>query len=258
MKGIAGKRVFVSAAAAGIGRAIADRFMQAGAFVCLCDVDETALNRLEGSSDGLRGVRADVADPAQMETAFQEVVQVLGGLDVLVNNAGISGPTASTESITPEDWQRTIDVNLNGAFYCSRLAIPLLKASGGGSIINIGSTAGLHGYPLRAPYAASKWALVGFTKTLAMELGPLGIRVNAVCPGSVQGPRIEGVYAAKAAARGVSVEEIRDAFRQKSSLRTLIDADDVAETVLFLCSAGGARIAGQVLAVDGHTETMRM
>lgn len=258
MKGIAGKRVFVSAAAAGIGRAIADRFLQAGAFVCLCDVDETALNRLEGSSDGLRGVCADVADPAQMETAFQEVVQVLGGLDVLVNNAGISGPTASTESITPEDWQRTIDVNLNGAFYCSRLAIPLLKASGGGSIINIGSTAGLHGYPLRAPYAASKWALVGFTKTLAMELGPFGIRVNAVCPGSVQGPRIEGVYAAKAAARGVSVEEIRDAFRQKSSLRTLIDADDVAETVLFLCSAGGARIAGQVLAVDGHTETMRM
>ncbi|MXY91870.1 MAG: SDR family oxidoreductase [Caldilineaceae bacterium SB0670_bin_27] len=258
MKGIAGKRVFVSAAAAGIGRAIADRFLQAGAFVCLCDVDETALNRLEGSSDGLRGVRADVADPAQMETAFQEVVQILGGLDVLVNNAGISGPTANTESITPEDWQRTIDVNLNGAFYCSRLAIPLLKASGGGSIINIGSTAGLHGYPLRAPYAASKWALVGFTKTMAMELGPFGIRVNAVCPGSVQGPRIEGVYAAKAAARGVSVEEIRDAFRQKSSLRTLIDADDVAETVLFLCSAGGARIAGQVLAVDGHTETMRM
>lgn len=258
MKGIAGKRVFVSAAAAGIGRTIADRFLQAGAFVCLCDVDETALNRLEGSSDGLRGVRADVADPAQMETAFQEVVQVLGGLDVLVNNAGISGPTANIESITPEDWQRTIDVNLNGAFYCSRLAIPLLKASGGGSIINIGSTAGLHGYPLRAPYAASKWALVGFTKTLAMELGPFGIRVNAVCPGSVQGPRIEGVYAAKAAARGVSVEEIRDAFRQKSSLRTVIDADDVAETVLFLCSAGGARIAGQVLAVDGHTETMRM
>ncbi len=258
MKGIAGKRVFVSAAAAGIGRAIADRFLQAGAFVCLCDVDETALNRLEGSSDGLRGVRADVADPAQMETAFQEVVQVLGGLDVLVNNAGISGPTANTESITPEDWQRTIDVNLNGAFYCSRLAIPLLKASGGGSIINIGSTAALHGYPLRAPYAASKWALVGFTKTLAMELGPFGIRVNAVCPGSVQGPRIEGVYAAKAAARGVSVEEIRDAFRQKSSLRTLIDAEDIAETVLFLCSEGGARIAGQVLAVDGHTETMRM
>ena len=258
MKGIAGKRAFVSAAAAGIGRAIADRFLQAGAHVRICDIDEAALARLEGTQDRLSGVRADAADPDQLEYAFQTVAQDLGGLDVLVNNAGISGPTANTECITPADWQRTIDVNLNGAFYCSRLAIPLLKATGGGSIINIGSTAGLHGYPLRAPYAASKWALIGFTKTLAMELGPFGIRVNAVCPGSVQGPRIEGVYAAKAAARGVSVEEIREAFRQKSSLRTLIDADDVAETVLFLCSDGGARIAGQVLAVDGHTETMRM
>ena len=258
MKGIAGKRVFISAGAGGIGRAIADRFLQAGAHVRLCDIDEAALTRLEGTQNRLSGLRADVADPEQMEVAFQTLAQVLGGLDVLVNNAGISGPTATTESITPADWQRTIDVNLNGAFYCSRLAIPLLKASGGGSIINIASTAGLHGYPLRAPYAASKWALIGFTKTLAMELGPFGIRVNAVCPGSVDGPRIEGVYAAKAAARGVSVEEIREAFRQKSSLRTLIAPDDVAETILFLCSDSGARISGQVLAVDGHTETMRM
>ncbi len=258
MKGIAGKRVFVSAAAAGIGRAIADHFLQAGAHVRICDIDEAALARLEGRQDRLSGVRADVADPDQLASVFKTVAQDLGGLDVLVNNAGISGPTADTECIAPADWQRTIDVNLNGAFYCSRLAIPLLKASGGGSIINIGSTAGLHGYPLRAPYAASKWALIGFTKTMAMELGPFGIRVNAVCPGSVRGPRIEGVYAAKAAARGVSVEEIREAFHQKSSLRTLIDADDIAETVLFLCSDGGARIAGQILAVDGHTETMRM
>ena len=258
MEGIAGKRVFISAAAGGIGRAIADRFLQAGAHVRLCDIDEAALTQLEGAQDRLSGVRADVADPEQMEAAFQTVARDLGGLDVLVNNAGVSGPTANTESISPADWQHTINVNLNGAFYCSRLAIPLLKASGGGSIINIASTAGLHGYPLRAPYAASKWALIGFTKTLAMELGPFGIRVNAVCPGSVEGPRIEGVYAAKAAARGVSVEEIREAFRQKNSLRTLIAADDIAETILFLCSDSGARIAGQALAVDGHTETMRM
>lgn len=258
MKGIAGKRVFVSAAAGGIGRAIADRFLQAGARVHVCDVDEAALAQLEDSADQLSGVPADVADPGQMESVFKAIAQEMGGLDVLVNNAGISGPTADTESITLADWQRTIDVNLNGAFYCSRLAIPLLKAAGGGSIVNIASTAGLHGYPLRAPYAASKWALIGLTKTLAMELGPFGIRVNAVCPGSVEGPRIEGVFAAKAAARGVSPEEIRAAFRQKSSLRTLIAADDVAETVLFLCSDSAARISGQALAVDGHTETMRM
>ncbi len=258
MKGIAGKRVFISAAAAGIGRAIADHFLQAGAYVCLCDVDDAALALLEGKQERLSGIRADVADPQQIEVAFQTVEQELGGLDVLVNNAGISGPTANTENISPADWQRTIDVNLNGAFYCSRLAIPLLKASRGGSIINIASTAGLHGYPLRAPYAASKWALIGLTKTLAMELGPHGIRVNAVCPGSVEGPRIESVYAAKAAARGVTVEEIRAAFRRKNSLRTLISPDDVAETILFLCSDSGARISGQTLAVDGHTETMRM
>ncbi len=138
----------------------------------ICDIDEAALARLEGRQDRLSGVRADVADPDQLASVFKTVAQDLGGLDVLVNNAGISGPTADTECIAPADWQRTIDVNLNGAFYCSRLAIPLLKASGGGSIINIGSTAGLHGYPLRAPYAASKWALIGFTKTMAMELGP--------------------------------------------------------------------------------------
>ena len=258
MDGIAGKRVFVSAAAAGIGRVIADRFIQAGARVHVCDVDVAALAQLPGPAARLSGTRADVADPSQMEAVFQAIADELGGLDVLVNNAGISGPTANAENIAPEDWQRTIEVNLNGAFYCARLAIPMLKASGGGSIVNIASTAGLHGYPLRTPYAASKWALIGLTKTLAMELGPSGIRVNAVCPGSVEGSRIDGVFAAKAAARGVSTEEIRAAFRQKSSLRTLIAADDIAETVLFLCSDNGARISGQALAVDGHTETMRM
>ena len=257
MKGIAAKRVFISAAAGGIGRAIADRFLEAGARVCVCDVDKAALAQLD-SADGISGACADVGDWEQIQAAFHAAARELGGLDVLVNNAGISGPTASAEEIAPADWRRTIDVNLNGAFYCARLAIPLLKASGGGSIINIASTAGLYGYPLRSPYAASKWALIGLTKTLAMELGPSGIRVNAVCPGTVEGPRIDNVIAAKAAARGVSADEIRAAYRGKSSLRTLIAAHDIAETVLFLCSDSGARISGQALAVDGHTETLRM
>ena len=258
MKGVAGKRVFVSAAAGGIGRAIAHRFLQAGAYVRICDVDEAALTQVQDQAGRLAGLCADVADPKQVESLFHKIESDLGGLDVLVNNAGISGPTANTEDIPPEDWQRTIDVNLNGAFYCARFAIPLLKESGGGAIVNIASTAGLHGYPLRAPYAASKWALIGLTKTMAMELGPFRIRVNAVCPGSVEGPRIEAVFAAKARARGVSPDEIRAAFRQKSSLRTLISAEDVAETVIFLSSDSGARISGQTIAVDGHTETMRM
>ena len=254
MKGIAGKRVFVSAGAG----AIAGRFVQAGARVYVCDVDEAALAQLDGSGDGLSGGCADVADWGRLETVFHAAAQELGGLDVLVNNAGISGPTASAEEIAPVDWQRTIDVNLNGAFYCARLAIPLLKAGGGGSIVNISSTAGLYGYALRAPYSASKWALIGLTKTLAMELGVFGIRVNAVCPGTVEGPRIDRVIAAKAAARGISAAEIRAAYRGKSSLGTLIAAEDIAETVLFLCSDGGARISGQALAVDGNTETLRM
>ncbi len=258
MKGVAGKRVFVSAAAGGIGHAIALRFLQAGAYVRICDVDEAALAQVQDPSGRLAGLCADVADPKQVEALFHKIESDLGGLDVLVNNAGISGPTANTEDIPPEDWQRTIDVNLNGAFYCARFAIPLLKKSGGGSIVNIASTAGLHGYPLRAPYTASKWALIGLTKTMAMELGPFRIRVNAVCPGSVEGSRIEAVFAAKARARGVSPDEIRNAFRQKSSLRTLVSAEDVAETVIFLSSDSGARISGQTIAVDGHTETMRM
>ena len=254
MDGIAGKRVLVTAGAGGIGAAIAEQFRQGAARVHVCDVDEAALQGMKGF-----GVTcADVADWEQVEAVFRAVAQGLGGLDVLVNNAGISGPTAATEEIEPAAWRRTIDVNLNGAFYCARQAIPLLKASGGGSIVNIASTAGLFGYPLRSPYAASKWALVGLTKTLAMELGPSGIRVNAVCPGTVEGPRIERVIAAKAAARGVSAAEIRAAYQGKSSLGTLIAARDIAEMVLFLCSHRGARISGQALAVDGHTETLRM
>lgn len=258
MKGIAGKRVFISAGAGGIGRAIADRFLRAGARVHVCDVDDAALAELTDMGEGLSGTRADVANWDHLKEAFAEAARVLCGLDVLVNNAGIPGPTASAEEISPADWLRTIDVNLNGAFYSARLAIPLLKASGGGSIINISSTAGQHGYPLRTPYAASKWGLIGLTKTLAMELGSYGIRVNAVCPGAVEGERIEGVIEAKATARGVSADEIRAAYLSKSSLGTLIDAEDVAETVLFLCSDGGSRISGQALAVDGHTETLRM
>ncbi len=258
MKGIAGKRVFITAGAGGIGRAIADRFLGVGARVHVCDVDAAALAALNGVRDGLSGTCADVADCDQLEAAFGEAEKELGGLDVLVNNAGIPGPTATAEEIAPVDWLRTIDVNLNGAFYSARLAIPLLKASGGGSIVNISSTAGQHGYPLRTPYAASKWGLIGLTKTLAMELGSYGIRVNAVCPGAVEGPRIDGVIEAKAAARGVSADEIRAAYLGKSSLGTLIGAEDVAATVLFLCSDAGGRISGQALAVDGHTETLRM
>jgi NAD(P)-dependent dehydrogenase (short-subunit alcohol dehydrogenase family) len=179
-----------------------------------------------------------------------------GSLDVLVNNAGIAGPTARVEDIEPADWDRTIAVDLNGQFYCARLAVPLLKGAGGGSIINISSSAAFSGYPLRSPYAASKWAVIGLTKTLAMELGRFGIRVNAICPGSVEGPRIDRVIERDAAARGMTPEAVRNIYLSHTSMHTFVTADEVASLAAFLASDGGAKISGQVIGVDGHTESI--
>lgn len=251
------ERVLVTAAARGIGRAIVEGFLERGARVHICDVDAAALAAFQADFPAASATQADVSDPTQVNRLFAEVETQLGGLDVLVANAGIAGPTAPVEEVTPVQWQRTIDVNLNGAFYCVRGAVPLLKAAGGGSLVIMSSAAGLFGYPLRSPYAASKWALVGLTKTLAMELGEFGIRVNAICPGPVAGPRIDGVIEAKARARGVSVEHMREAYLNTLSLHTFIDRQDIANLILFLTSPAGARISGQALAVDGHTETLR-
>ena len=180
-----------------------------------------------------------------------------GGIDALVNNVGIAGPTAALEDVTPEDWERTLRVNVNSHFYCCKAVTPAMKAAGGGSIVHISSTAGFTGFPLRAPYTVSKWAVIGLARTLAMELGEFGIRVNAVCPGSVRGPRIERVIAAEAAAGGRPPEYVRDCYERQVSMRTFVDAVDVAETVSFLCSERAARISGQVLSVDGNTESLR-
>jgi len=180
----------------------------------------------------------------------------MGGLDILVNNAGIAGPTALCEEVSIEDWRRTIDVDLNAQFYCTKYAIPMLKAAGSGSIVMMASNAALFGYPLRSPYTAAKWALIGLTKTLAMELGPHGIRVNALCPCSVEGPRIDGVIEREAAKRGVSAEKVREDYQRQSSLRTFVSPGDVAAMALFLVSDLGATISGQAIGVDGHTESL--
>jgi NAD(P)-dependent dehydrogenase (short-subunit alcohol dehydrogenase family) len=177
---------------------------------------------------------------------------------VLVNNAGIAGPTGPVESLDVTAWDRTIAVNINSQFYCARRAVPLLKAAGGGLIANLASVAGLFGYPLRTPYAASKWAVVGFSKTLAMELGGANIRVNAICPGLVEGPRIEGVIRARAEAKGEDVAVTREKYLGQNSMHTFVTAQEIAELILFLCSPGGRRISGQALALDGHTESLRI
>jgi len=254
--GLAGKRAVVTAGAGGIGRAIVESLMAAGARVHICDVDDARLAAVKEALPGLGGTLADVADPAAVDRLFDAALGALGGLDILVNNAGIAGPTAPADEISPENWRRTIAVDLDGAFHCARRAIPALKQAGGGSIVNIASTAGLFGFPNRSPYAAAKWGVIGLTKTLAMELGPYGIRVNAICPGSVAGPRMDQVIAADAAARGLDPADIREAYVAQVSMRTFVDAGDIANMALFVCSDAGAKISGQALAVDGHTETL--
>jgi NAD(P)-dependent dehydrogenase (short-subunit alcohol dehydrogenase family) len=249
-----GKRVLVTAAGAGIGRAIAQAFLDNGARVHVCDVAADRLAELKAAAPSVGVTETDVADPSQVDRLFDEAMSALGGLDVLVNNAGISGPTGPVETVSPSDWARTIEVNLNSQFYCARRAVPALKQAGGGAIVNLSSTAGLLGCPLRSPYVASKWAVIGFTKTLAMELGPYGIRVNAICPGSVEGERIERVIAAEAKSRGVSAEAVRESYLEQTSMRTFVTQDDVVNLVLFVCSDKGSKISGQALAVDGHTE----
>ncbi|MFQ6023862.1 MAG: SDR family oxidoreductase [Acidiferrobacterales bacterium] len=255
LQSLRGKRVIVTAAARGIGKAIADAFLEAGAHVHICDISE-GVAAFKVANANLGVTIADVGDPAAVDRLFDEALASLGGLNVLVNNAGIAGPTGPIEAVDPEQWRRTMAVNLDGQFYCLRRAVPLLKQSGGGSIVNIASSAGLMGYPLRTPYAVSKWAVVGLTKSLAMELGPHSIRVNAVCPGPIEGERMVEVMTAEAKARGVSAERIRDGYLKQTSLRTFISPNDIASAVLFICSEAGSKISGQTLSVDGNTETL--
>jgi NAD(P)-dependent dehydrogenase (short-subunit alcohol dehydrogenase family) len=173
-----------------------------------------------------------------------------------VNNAGIAGPTAPCEEISLADWQRTLAINVTGQFLCAQHAIPMLKESSNASIANLSSAAGRFGYPMRTPYAASKWGVIGFTKSLSAELGPAGIRVNAICPGFVAGPRIERVLASKAAARGVPTDVVRAEGLAKTSLRRFVTAEDIANSILFLASPAGANISGHALPIDGDLQSL--
>jgi NAD(P)-dependent dehydrogenase (short-subunit alcohol dehydrogenase family) len=246
-----GRRVLVTAGAAGIGRVIAETFVKNGARVHVCDVDEKALKELKRKAPAVAQTLADVADLAQVDRLFEEVKRNLGGLDILVNNAGIAGPTARVEDIRPEDWERCIAVDLNGMFYCTRKAMPMIKAAGGGSIINLSSIAGRLAFPMRTPYSAAKWAVVGFTQSLAAEAGPDGVRVNCIQPGIVEGDRVERIMAAKAEGLGISKKEVRDRMVEGVSLKTTVTAQDVANTALFLASDAGKHISGQAISVCG-------
>jgi NAD(P)-dependent dehydrogenase (short-subunit alcohol dehydrogenase family) len=251
-----GLRVLITAGAAGIGKAFAETFANAGAKVFICDVDKPALDQFRKARPEIDSGITDVADARQVDALFDAAVSFLGGLDVLINNAGIAGPTAPVEEIAIPDWERTIAVDLNGMFYCTRRAVPLLKAGGGGSIINLSSVAGRLGFPLRTPYAAAKWAVVGFTKSLAMELGPFNIRVNAIQPGVVEGDRINRVISAKSKALGVSFDEFKEQLLSKVSLRRMVSPQDIANMALFLATDAGHNISGQALSVCGNVESL--
>ena len=240
-------KVLITGGAAGIGRAMAQAFADGGAEVWVSDVDAAALDRLPSNWNARH---VDVADETKVAGLMSEV----GVLDVLCANAGIAGPTAVIEDVSLKDWNACQSVTLSGTFLTCKHAIPAMKLAGRGAIILTSSTAGQFGYPNRAPYAAAKWGVIGLTKTLAMELGPFGIRANAICPGAVEGPRMEGVIAREAAAKGMTPEDLRAGYQAGTSMRTWVRAEDVAAMAVFLASDAATRVSGQVIAVDGHTE----
>ena len=251
--GIEGLRVLVTAGAAGIGRAIVEAFLEEGALVFACDVDPAALATLPQAAGRML---ADVADRGQVAALFEAAAAAMGGLDVLVNNAGVAGPTGAVEEINPEDWDRCLAVCLTGQFNCARLAVPHLRASGNASIVNLSSAAGQYGFALRSPYSAAKWGVVGLTKSLAIELGDAGIRVNAILPGLVSGDRQRRVLEAKAQQRGVSYGEMERIAFAATSIKQYVSPRQVADQIVFMASERGRTISGQALGIDGDTRML--
>lgn len=246
----------ISAGASGIGLSCARALVEAGYRVLTLDIDVEGVAAFEAEFGEGAAVACDVSNPAKVETAFAQLMKSCDRVDVLLNNAGIAGPQQPVEEIEVEAWQSTINTDLNSLFYLTRLVIPLMKAKRSGVILNMSSSAGRYGCPLRSPYVASKWAAIGLTETWAMELGPWNIRVNAICPGSVGGERIERVIQRDAEERGVSAEEIRTVYQRQSSLRDFASAEDIAAMVCFLSGPGGRMVSGQTIGIDGHTESL--
>lgn len=242
------QRVLVTAGASGIGLAMAKAFAAEGAQVMVTDIDADAVARLPA---GIRGAVADVTDETALAGVFGELAEDWGGIDVACANAGIAGPTAAIEDIALADWRACTAVNLDAAFLTAKYAAPHMKRQGSGLILITSSTAGLHGYPFRAPYAAAKWAVIGLAKSLAMELGPHGVRANAICPGSVNGPRMDGVIAREAAKKGVSEAAIREGYASGTAMRSFIDPEDIAAMAVFLASDKARFVTGQAVSVDG-------
>ncbi len=251
-------RVLVTAGASGIGAAIAAAFRAGGALVSVADMDANAIAAAQQGDPGLQAVRADISQPDEVDAWIDGAVAAWGGIDVLVNNAGTAGPTAPVEDVSVEEWRACLSIGLDSHFFTARRVVPLLKAQGSGSIISISSTAGFYGFGLRTPYASAKWAVIGFTKSLAVELGPHGVRANAICPGSVEGPRMTRVIDAEAGMRGIDPQVVRDEYTQGQSIPRFVKPSEIADLCVFLASPAAAMINGQAIAVDGHTETFHI
>jgi len=253
---IKGLRVLVTAGANGIGLAIAQAFAREGARVHVCDIDDAGLEALRKSDPAISISRCDVADRTAVAALFEEAKRALGGLDVLVNNAGIAGPTAKVDEMHPEDWDRCLAICLTGQFNCARLAVPLLRQSRNASIVNISSAAGRLGFAMRSPYAAAKWGVIGFTKSLSIELGPDNIRVNAILPGLVAGDRQRRVLEAKAQQRGLSYAEMEKIAFSYTSIKDYVTPEQIADQIVFMCSPRGKTISGQAISICGDTQML--
>ncbi len=246
-----GKRAFVTAGGDGMGRTTAITMDSLGAEVFVCDIDPAGLETLPES---ITAFRCDVADSAALDAVFDEILP--GGLDILVNNAGVGGPTKLVEDVTDAEWDHCMGVCIDAQFYCARRVAPLFKAQRSGVIVNMVSAAGILGFPGRSPYVAAKWAVAGFTETLAMELGPHNIRVNGIVPGNVNGARMESVIANHAAAEGLDPSEVRRMYAIGTSMQCYVDPQEISDLIVFLASDYGRHISGQIIGVDGNTETL--
>lgn len=251
--GVSGLRVLITAGASGIGLEMVRAFKREGAKVHICDIDRAALDKV-AAEEGVTTSICDVTDRDQVAALFKDAETNLGGLDCLVNNAGIAGPTGRVDEIDPAEWDRCLAVCITGQFNCARLAVPMLKGSNNGSIINLSSAAGKFGFPLRSAYAAAKWGVIGFTKTLSMELGGNGIRCNAILPGPVDGERIRQVIDAKARAGNVSFAAMQEEMLGNASIKEFIQPQQLADLAVFLASPRAKTISGQAHAVDGDMQ----
>ena len=257
LKNLKNKKIIISAGASGIGWATTKICLSRGAFVYICDIDLKSLNKIRKHSlnnKRLFSYNCDASNEEEVSNFFNQIKKKTNKIDALINNVGVAGPTGSLEKLNSRDWENTLHTDVNSHFYFTKRAIPLIKKSKNGSIINMSSTAGVLGFPLRSPYAASKWAIIGITKTLAMELGKFNIRVNAVCPGTIKGDRMKRVIRDKAKFTKISRKSIEKDFISMSSMKQWILEDDIGKMCAFLISDDSSKVSGQVISVDGNTE----